>query len=232
MGCDIHTTMQVRRDGLWHYATEFARPDGYIELAGGYKTEFLKSRNYALFGILAAVRSEVSAPLAAHRGLPEGLTDDELEFHDGNHSATHFTLAEVLAYDWTQTLDRQGIVDPFEYAEFKIMGKPNGWCGRVGGGGVLSVDIATMERLILRADPGRGEGKKAYPFHDLRYAHGSDKQAAGDRIRALAGGSPYTLVQWQQPYYEVAGDMFESAVPRALRLGAPEDVRFVISFDS
>ncbi len=231
MGCDIHTSMQVRCNNVWHDAQDWQNEGGYVQVLGGYKTELLKERNYALFGILAGVRGDAPYPLAASRGLPSELSDKAREFHEDNHSATYFTLAEVLAYDWTQLLARSGFVGPCEWARWRDYDKPNCWCGSVGGGSIrhFNKDEFELAWQTLRIERGypvvrtASEHLKGSPENDVNVAR---------FVEILGGGSPYTYVEWQEPYFDAAGELFARAVPLALQLGVPENVRFVVSFDS
>lgn len=229
MGCDIHTSVQIRRDGQWQDAQDWHAPYGYPKPEGG---EFIKQRNYSLFGILAGVRREVPAALAAGRGLPEGLSDAAAEFHEGNHSATHFTLAEVLAYDWTQIMSFKGWVDPFEWAKWRDQGKPRGWSGSVGGGSVRHLPREAFEAAWVRLRDEAGYPEVRHASAHLRPLSGHEHADLARFIELLGGGSPFTEVEWEEPYWAVAGDLFSSAVPRALALAAPDNVRFVVSFDS
>lgn len=230
MGCDIHVTVQKRVDGRWVDGQEWADESGYPEPKGG---ELFGQRNYALFTILANVRGEIGNPLAAGRGLPSEISRQMADFHDGNHSTTHFTVAEVMAYDWQQELPRSGWVDPVEFARFVTDGHPESWSGGVGGGDVVHIEADRMRELIISTNPGRANGgSKEYPFHDIRY-HWDDRVKFWlSELRLAARGSPYCHVHWNRPFWTQGGDLFAEGLPRAWALGAPEDVRFVISFDN
>ena len=90
MGCDIHSHVEVRREGQWD-ATDDLAFDG---------------RDYGLFGFLADVRNYSHSPVIAEpRGLPDDvdLEADEREFYVGDgHSASWLLLSELLAYDYEQ----------------------------------------------------------------------------------------------------------------------------------
>lgn len=227
MGCDIHVTVQKRVNGAWVDGQDWTNESGWPRPAGG---ELFGDRNYALFAILANVRGEVENPLAAGRGLPSEISQQMAEFHEGNHSATHFTVAEVMAYDWQQELPRSGWVDPAEFGRWKTRGHPENWRGSVGGGGVRHIGAEEMERVIRASAP---EKSVTYPFHHIIWAS-RDEDTRGwlGRIEALVGGSPYCHVFWNRPFWTQGGDLFAEGLPRAWALGTPEDVRFVISFDN
>lgn len=229
MGCDIHCVTEVRRDGKWSmaypliskYDDEWKEPSKIL----------LDNRDYELFGILAGVRRPVDNPIAKGRGVPEDISWDESSTNLlGDHSYSHCTLAEILAYNWTQVMHYEGWVNPVGFSQFMDEGRPRSYSGAVGGQMVQHISNREMERLIREAAPdGKREGKA--PFYVLAYSHdGCDAMLA--RIQRAVLGSPFTLVEWERPYYEAAHEMWNKAIPEMLRLGAPDDVRLVFGFDS
>ena len=116
MGCDIHMCAEHRqKNGEWVRVLppEHAYDPWLVE--NGWDADAVQTwyanRNYALFGVLAGVRSyDDTDPISRVRGLPEDLSDEvsEIAFDDGagdlfwlgDHSHTWLTLDEILAYDW------------------------------------------------------------------------------------------------------------------------------------
>jgi hypothetical protein len=103
MGCDIHTYVEVRRNGVWEHVFTDER-------------EELFWRNYGIFGFLADVRNYSHSPVIAQpRGLPQDVSDEVRAVHedDGDaFSVTWLTLAELLTYNygeiiWDRRITRQ-----------------------------------------------------------------------------------------------------------------------------
>lgn len=115
MGCDIHARIE-RRNDLGHRAEWLDSGDPDV------------GRNYEMFAVLAGVRNRTGVtPVAEPRGIPgcSGRSDkgDWLTWHgegerpnfdfcacyerwyDDAHSASWLTLAEIKAFDTTQTVD-------------------------------------------------------------------------------------------------------------------------------
>ncbi len=227
MGCDIHVSVQKRVNGEWVDAQEWDETDGYVQVKGG---ELFGGRNYALFTLLANVRGEIANPLAANRGLPDGLSAEATAFHEDNHGATYFTVAEVMAYDWQQELPRSGWVHPSEFGCFKTQGRPDSWCGMVGGGRVVHIDADRMAEIIQATAP---DASKPYAFRHIQWAaRNADGHEWLENIERAAGGSPYCYVEWTRPAWAQGGDLFSDGIPRTWAMGAPEDVRFIVSFDN
>jgi hypothetical protein len=101
MGCDIHSHVEVRRDGRWVYESgeEYTDKD-VIEGPFGW-------RDYGLYGFLADVRNHSHSPVIAEpRGVPGDLSPEARheynEWLDDLHHASWLTVAELLAYDYDQ----------------------------------------------------------------------------------------------------------------------------------
>lgn len=149
MGCDIHCFVEAKNKetGEWEFRGDAPSYD---------------NRNYDTFAILANVRNgwgfagvvtgqgfnSISMP----RGVPadiSSLVEEERERWDGaGHSYSFFNLKELLAYDWDQGTEHQGIVNRWEYQETKERGKPKSWCGEVSGPGIKKVTNEEMDALI------------------------------------------------------------------------------------
>jgi hypothetical protein len=109
MGCDIHSFIEVRKDGQWHHLGGDVFPDHQYD-----KTEpFGDVRSYAIFGFLADVRNYSQSPVIVEpRGVPDDLSSElRDEYGDSNewwgsayHSASWLTVAELQAYDYNQII--------------------------------------------------------------------------------------------------------------------------------
>ena len=123
MGCDIHSYVEVKQDDVWHRINDEIFPHDELErkyFKEGFSEEPLRWRNYRLFGFLANVRNYSDIPpLAAPRGYPPDGTRDPEDDND-RHSASYFTLAELLAFDYDQ---------PVEDRRITVQTGPRSWDG-------------------------------------------------------------------------------------------------------
>lgn len=221
MGCDIHLYVEKRVDGKWVAADKWG-PDKYDESGGrkvvDYDDRFYTGRSYGLFSILANVRNGAGfKPIAMPRGLPKDVTPEvaaESESWDSDgHSHSWHTVADLLAYDWTQVTTCTGVIDAYQYARWaKFGGKdrnefPDSFSGMVGGGGVKIISEADMIAHV--------EGRDVH-----------DQDAFTDLAKY------YCQIEWHPPYYRCAPDFWANAMPRLLHLGKPEDVRIIFFFDN
>lgn len=188
----------------------------------GFKTIHpYKDRNYDLFAILADVRNGrgfagiktgdgfnyISEP----KGLPAGMSQEAQKAlsWESYHSHSWLTLAEILAFDWSQRTNKQGWIHLGGYREFKYTGRPDSWSGDMIGHGVRKFTKKGVEKF---EEIWREFEEKPRP--DVDYS----------RFIYLA--------KWSIAYSEAAGRFWPLTVPQLLRLGKPEDVRIVFAFDS
>lgn len=166
--------------------------------------------NYDLFALLADVRNkQLITPLSGPRGVPHGVSDEVVAlihaWGSRGHHHTHFTLKELLDYDWdAQKVDHVGYVNAKEYASFKLTGEPIGWCGEVGGSGVTIVSRREMEKLIDRKVPARGY------FCKIKWT--ATCAGLGSTFRS------YTIPELKR-------------LAKNKRVGGPEHVRIILWFD-
>ena len=228
MGCDIHLYAEkLDKDGQWVTADEWKvdEDDGkkYVPWGSG----FYSGRNYELFAILADVRNgrgfagidtgDRVNPIDNPRGLPNNVcpeveAQNESWGVDG-HSHSYFTLAELLAYDWTQVSTRRGVVSAKEYNQWRRWGKkygeaPSSWCGDVRGPSINHVSNATMEQML------------------------DDGSLDEELKREPPAGSTYTRIEWHEAYHRCASGFWSETIPRLLRLGESHKVRIVFWFDN
>ena len=223
MGCDIHTNVEVRQpDGSWKSHQEWSQEDSYMSP----KDELMDSRNYDLFAILADVRNgrgfagivtgQGFVPMATPRGVPDDASPEYkawVEQWDGDgHSHSYFTVAEIMAYDWTQTSKKTGCVSLQEWSHYKVNGK--------------------LEQV---EDAFKKSGLSIWDIYH-------DKDGACAKMEALLGVDPsavaafgsrvYTQVEWTIPYYHAGHELLGEVLPQLWRLGKPDDVRVVFFFDN
>lgn len=142
MGCDIHSVVQVRKDGEWR--TVEHRPGG-------------DDRNYDTFAVYANVRNGFGFAgvstgaewpfISEPRGLPADFHVWEGQHHGtymGDHSFSWLLLSEIQkAWEGFAAKDyeKHGVLSKEHYAETLALGKlPKEWCGGKSGRDVVVVD--------------------------------------------------------------------------------------------
>lgn len=105
MGCDIHSKVQVRNDGVWKTVEERLFPMAFEWDGHTHTNEPFDWRSYGMFGFLADVRNYSHVPpISQPRGLPpEAGSNDYYEF--GDHSFSWLGLDELLAFDYDATFE-------------------------------------------------------------------------------------------------------------------------------
>jgi len=162
MGCDIHLYVEKLVNGKW----EIQR--GFVSSMYEADSEFFSTakfrnavtpydnRNYQLFGALAGVREDNIKPIAEPRGLPDDASPEVAaeakDYGIDGHTHSWLTLKEILDFDWSQIVVREGIVSRHEYQRLKKSGRPKIWCG---GTSAKVITNAEMEAVI--EDKGIGE---------------------------------------------------------------------------
>lgn len=132
MGCDIHFYVEQKIDGVWQ---KVEPPDDNKECfesceVDGHTKHPLKNwyhnRNYALFGLLAGVRSTLFTPFVEPRGIPDDISSKlKVRFEDEGadaHSASYLTLSELLSFKDTVE-DVPCFLDISGFKSFKKTGK-------------------------------------------------------------------------------------------------------------
>jgi hypothetical protein len=174
MECDIHLTAEYRdAKGTWHNDDLTDAADKYGDQGPRHKEEnydlrLYSGRSYDLFAILANVRNgygfagvttgEGFNPIADPRGVPFDAADITKRYmqsyESDGHSHSYFTVAELMAYDWTQVTHKTGIVGYHGLARFKLYGKLENWSGGISGPGIVEHDGAQAVEIVnkLTAD--------------------------------------------------------------------------------
>lgn len=220
MGCDIHCSVEVKKDGVWVSHTPLVdnpwynddRPEDKWNTKqveeGGYD-----GRNYSLFAILADVRNgsgfagvktgDGFIPISDPKDLPEDagavIRQKSDDYGGDGHSHSWLTLTEMLDYDWEQVTQQQGIIDFDYYKEWDKKSEPESYCG-----GVFGPGIVVMSEDEYLADPS------AKPTN--------------------------ILVKWVITYRDAAGEMWWKVIDRlkkyADEFGGTDNVRLVFFFDN
>lgn len=178
----------------------------------GRSIKWYRNRNYYAFAILADVRNYDGGfkAIAEARGVPP---DSSVPSPSWDHSESWLLLSELLAFDWAQTVELDGVVPVFaekrwpeddSLQEMRAYRReqPTSYCGMVGGGGSATVPLALAERLL-----------------------------AGD-AKPEAGVKYYTRVTWTNTYREAAADFCAFVEAFLVPLGDPDSIRITFGFDS
>jgi hypothetical protein len=238
MGCDIHLYVEKRVDGKWIPADKWTKSEYENEgnpLTVEYNARFYSGRNYDLFAVLADVRNGYGfagvdtgdgfKPIRKPKGLPKDASrevraESESWGIDG-HSHSWFTVAELLAYDWTQMTTKRGWINGpmfFHWCGWRRdHGEgPESYSGGISGQGIEHLAVEEMEKRI--------EAIKTL-------THTSAPGVAAAKVEQELGRC-YTQVAWKAMYSSRCGAFWSDTIPRLLRLGKPKDVRIVFWFDN
>ncbi len=125
MGTDIACYAEVRDGGAWRLAEPLApnpewHEDFPEEAPRMAPQPLFTTRNYDLFAILADVRNPMRAEapfavIAEPRGFPEDAAAELQAYFDSEgddaQDAGWLLVREIVDFDWTQTIQRRGMVD-------------------------------------------------------------------------------------------------------------------------
>lgn len=250
MGTDIHLYVEHRVDGAWASAdkwtlNEYADEPGALVV--DWNNRFYHERNYDLFAMLAGVRNgrgfggcdtgDGFIPISEARGLPYDLSPQLHACVDEgtvDHTPSWLTVADLMAYDWTQKTKKRGWVGIGEWAQWRDYGKPESYSGSIAGSNVKHVTPEDMEKGWQELRTKRGYPESRYASTHL-HPDGSSRNEDFVEMTMLVAGrghEPFCQVQWGVSYYQEAVNFLGTVLPRLWKLGAPNDVRIVFWFDS
>ena len=142
MGTDIHMYIEVleciQEKLKWVNADDWRINRYHLKYPSEdtqkFKVEHIYSnRNYGVFAILADMRNDDGwDPISQPRGLPPDLSEEVKAIWDldGEHTPSWLTLREILAYDWTKTVNRTRMVSKETAEAYRKDGTlPTSWCG-------------------------------------------------------------------------------------------------------
>jgi hypothetical protein len=164
----------------------------------------------------------------------------------GDHSHSHVTLAELLAYDWTRRTNKRGEMTLGAWKAWKESGAqhPKNYCGGASGSAVRHVNetVATeLARCIKFSKPEHEYGDHEpleFKFDDAAVrAWETLTSYRGTELAAWQAGtlrmSIYVPVQWTMTYAECSALFHDRFIPALVALGKdPANVRLVFGFDS
>lgn len=99
MGCDIHSHVEILKDGKWVNASLYVKGDKELE-----RVDPVRDRWYALFAQMAGVRLYTGdiQPVSLPRGLPSDVSEetkkDSKEWGEDGHSHSYLFLEEMQKY--------------------------------------------------------------------------------------------------------------------------------------
>lgn len=205
-------------------------------------------RSYALFSILAGVRSRGDIkPIVKPRGLPSDCSSEirQILEDDDRYALSYLRLDEILNFDWGQTTTQRGVITFKQWVEWHEGERksPSCYSYSVGGGGTATISEGQAEWLV-------GELGSAFIKQQL------DKKFIGDSAGKLSviGGvtdagsvvdsirkNPnllnklYVEAVWVESYRDAGYHNLTEAVEKMQSLSTSptnDDVRMVFGFDS
>lgn len=213
MGTDIHFYVEKKTASGWESADEWEYNSNYNYWEVPYKKQFYCDRNYSLFAALADVRNgrgfagvvtgERICPISEPRGLPEDLSKTLTERLDVDHTPSWLTLEEILAYDWTTSVIKYGVVPLETYVEWKKRYEYKECSPSVCYGDITGPRVKIISETEV-----------------AEYLNTKDKSSI--HVRA----------KWSLPLYSLCSEFLSETIPKMLRLGKPNEVRAVFYFDS
>lgn len=247
MGCDIHLYVERKRNGEWESVEKWSKEDDEDVARVDYTDCYYTGRNYDLFAILADVRNgsgfagvdtgDGFNPIDAPRGLPDDACEQIKALSESwgvdGHSHSHFTLAELIAFDWMQTTKCRGYIDAPTFEEFDRWRRDRGmmpeeWCGGVGGG---RTKIITQEEM-------RAKIKDIFDFERAKNPENAWQagQVAMERVKTELAHH-YCKFEQRQTYAQCTANFWSETMPRLFTLAHKgqvplTDVRIVFWFDN
>lgn len=226
MGTDIHLMVEVREHGGPWQAIEppaLRRQERYEgdDPTRAFVWDFW--RDYDSFAILGNVRNGYAfagcdtgdgfVPLTDQRGLPDDASATAIEAREngdlGDHSFSHCTLAELLAYPhWYAQTTKRGVVNAWHYANWRDRTRaPYHYSGGVDGKDIVHLTNEQMDAHVKAHPPERPKTDWAFGTH-------------------------FTQVSWPESYRDAALNLALLLADLVLLNRSPQDVRLVFGFDS
>lgn len=247
MGCDIHSIVEVKQNGVWKVNRKRVFPNPYYckdekskpkeqqwALAlNPMETSPNDRRNYDWFAILANVRNgrgfagvrtgEGFAVIAEPRGIPDDATPKWLkiveDWRGDMHSHSYLYIQDFNNFDWNQVTMKTGVITMDEYRLLRFNHEaPNSWCGAISGDNCITVDEQLADQIIA------GE------VLELTRTNFWDRSTSTKPVKEW---SIYVEYNWPVIYSEWFKYEIENIIEPMRKLAAEyEDVRLVFGFDN
>lgn len=232
-------------------------------LGTGRGIRWYQNRNYDAFAILTGTvrnghgfagcrtgsgfRGIVPEP----RGVPEDCSPTIRDHNSWDHSPGWLALPEILAFDWKQVTQKQGVIPmrvaddptpfgkPVYYEEWRKASPapPASYCGDIRGQGVSTISAAEADRILAAPDREHEFSIDVDEGMDLAlFARGGGfrRTVSTQKVVYRPGGGHrwFAQVAWTETYEEAASDFLEFVREWLVPLGNPADTRIVFGFDS
>lgn len=231
MGCDIHMHVEVwdKRFNCWREAGPFLSYNYYGRPGRHVADVIYYERNYTLFQILnpdCGRGWDRFPPIQPHgRGIPQDVSLSVGQAYTAwgrdAHSASYYTLAELLAYNWKGSVDGlEGYVDAYNYFIYKETGSPH-----------YSTDKNAVPVSRTTISPEEMQSKIDEVILTLPKGEKNNKAAIHRFLNMGALASYMTLITWNEPISEHTKE-FQQVIQKLQKLGQASDVRIVFWFDN
>lgn len=237
MGTDIEFYVERREGDQWVPCDEWTQnPDPYAFLTGDdFQAEPCWSdRSYDVFSILAGVRSTGDyKAIAPPRGLPDDMSEmlhgrAHAHIDDGyGHSPSWLTLADILAFDWDQTVTFEGYAHASHFHEWVLAGRRDAGIPPPDLFDLASIEetwpdrsLLSEKELLQRTEAIGNPYEPKDVQRELRLV---------SEVRAELKNC-FCHVSWTVTYRDRADNFFRYAVAEMEKHGAPDDVRCVFWF--
>lgn len=177
MGCDIHSIVEVKQNGVWKVNRKKVFPNSYYRKEEKSKPKEQQwswalnpkeaspndRRNYDWFAILANVRNgrgfagvrtgEGFAVIEEPRGVPDDATMKWLkiveEWGCDMHSHSYLSVEDFDNFDWNQVCMKCGVVSLKEYEQLRVNHEvPESWSGGISGRDIVTVEELLADRIL------------------------------------------------------------------------------------
>jgi len=190
----------------------------------GQCVQVLGNRDYTMFAVLADVRNDSIRPLFAGRGMPKdasNATKKEMPEDSDFHSHTFFTVQELLDTDWDARACDLGraILFADQFVEWKETGVVPANAQEYSYGDSDTTREVTNEEMTMLLMSN--EVSKLVKKSGKKYRHSEE----------LVRYGPYVTVEAPRSYRAIVPNLV-AIIPELQKLGNPEKVRVVISFDN
>lgn len=247
MGCDIHSLVEVKKNGKWKKNTKKIFPNSWYKPEEKLKPEKEQwewalepfndkpsdNRHYDWFAILADVRngkefagvntSDGFSVIAEPKGKPEECSDEfktlYYDWGEDLHSVSYLNLDEFDNFDWNQKTTKYGVISLERYKELKgSNNSPGSWSGSIWGANIITVDQDTANQILN---------------NEIEYLTRKNPYSEKDVTRHLKDWNVHVEYTWVVTYSEWFKNEHENIIEPMRKLKEEyEDVRLIFGFDN